>query len=161
MKIRPATLDDAKAMLEIYNREVLESTATFDLIPRELDEQRAYIAERSGGLVVLVADDDGVVAGFASLSFYRSRPAYRTSVENSVYVHQDFQRRGVGDALIDALIEWAIAHGFHAMFARIADAQEASMRLHAKHGFELVGIEKEVGRKFGQWRDAAIMQRLL
>ncbi len=161
MEIRPASLSDAEAMLDIYNREVLESTATFDLIPRELDEQRSYISERSGGLVALVAVDDGVVAGFASLSFYRTRPAYRTSVENSIYVHRDAQRKGVGDALLTKLIEQASAHGFHAMFARIADAQPASMALHTKHGFELVGIEREVGRKFGKWRDCALMQRLL
>ena len=157
--VRPATVEDASAILEIYNREVLETTATFDLVPRTLEDQVDYIRQRSGGLaVIVVEDDDGVVTGFGSLSFYRDRPAYRTSVENSVYVHRDHRRRGVGDLILAALIELAGKHGFHAMLARIAEAQEASVALHERHGFELVGIEKEVGRKFNQWRDCALMQ---
>ncbi len=159
-------MDDASAILEIYNREVLESTATFDLVPRTLEEQVDYILDRSGGLVVIVAEDDEThearaITGFGSLSFYRDRPAYRTSVENSVYVHRDHRRRGVGDLILAELIELARLHGFHAMLARIAEAQEASVALHQRHGFELVGIEKEVGRKFNQWRDCALMQRLI
>lgn len=165
MLIRTATVDDAGSILQIYNREVLESTATFDLVPRTLAEQVRYITERSGGLDVIVAvdtDDSALtVSGFGSLSFYRERPAYRTSVENSVYVDQNYRRKGVGDQIMTSLIERAIAHGFHAMFARIADAQTASVELHARHGFQLVGVEKEVGRKFGKWHDCAVMQRLL
>lgn len=160
--VRPATVEDASAILEIYNREVLETTATFDLVPRTLEDQVDYIRQRSGGLaVIVVEDDEGIVTGFGSLSFYRDRPAYRTSVENSVYVHRDHRRRGVGDLILAALIELARNHGFHAMLARIAEAQEASVALHERHGFELVGIEKEVGRKFNQWRDCALMQRLI
>lgn len=148
--------------MEIYNREVLETAHTFDLHPRTLDEQRRYIDDRSGGLVVLAAEDDGgEIVGFGSISFYRDRPGYRTSVENSVYVRQDRQRSGVGSSLLGELIENARAHGFHAMFARIVDAQEASVALHERHGFEMVGIEREAGRKFGKFRDVALMQRLL
>lgn len=155
-------MDDAPAILEIYNREVLESTATFDLVPRTLEDQVAYIRDRSGGLAVIaVEDDDGIVVGFGSLSFYRDRPAYRTTVENSVYVHVDHRRKGVGDLILEALIERALNHGFHSVMARIAEAQEASVALHQRHGFELIGIEREVGRKFNQWRDCALMQRLL
>ncbi len=161
--------------MEIYNREVLETTHTFDLVPRTIEQQVTYIQDRSGGLAVIVATtsrapdeqapdeqalDKGVV-GFGSLSFYRDRPGYRTSVENSVYVHHQHRGRGAGDLLIGGLIDRARAHGFHAMFARIADAQETSVQLHTKHGFRLVGIEKEVGRKFGQFRDVALMQLLL
>ncbi|MGH1505585.1 MAG: GNAT family N-acetyltransferase [Acidimicrobiales bacterium] len=167
MLIRTAVEGDAEALLEIYNLEVLTSTVTMDLVPRDLDTQRRYLAERSGGLAVLVAEIDAgegegpEIVGFASLSFYRDRPAYRTSVENSVYVHRGHQRRGVGSALLGALLERASAHGFHAVFARIAGPQEASLALHRAHGYELVGIEREVGRKFGQWHDVAVMQRLL
>ncbi len=165
MLIRPAVDDDAEALLEIYNLEVLTSTVTMDLVPRDLETQRRYLAERSGGLAVLVAEIDAgdgpEVVGFASLSFYRDRPAYRTSVENSVYVHRSHHRRGVGSALLAALLERAAAHGFHAVFARIAGPQEASMALHRAHGYELVGIERQVGRKFNQWHDVAVMQRLL
>lgn len=161
MDIRRATEADGEAIRQIYNREVLESTVTFDLVPRSADDQRTYIAARSGALCVIVAEQDGVIAGFASLSFYRDRPAYRTSVENSVYTHRDYRAQGVGDLLMASLVERATASGFHAIFARIADAQEASLALHSKYGFELVGIEKEVGRKFGRWLDVALMQLLL
>lgn len=148
--------------MEIYNREVLETAHTFDLHPRTLEDQSRYIEDRSGGLIVLAAEsDDGEIVGFGSISFYRDRPGYRTSVENSVYVHPDHHREGVGSALLAALIENARAHGFHAMFARIVDAQEASVELHRRHGFEMVGIEREAGRKFGKFRDVALMQRLL
>lgn len=162
MQIRPAKTSDAGAIMEIYNREVLETAHTFDLHPRSLEDQRRYIEDRSGGLVVLVAeDDDEQIAGFGSISFYRDRPGYRTSVENSVYVRPEQQRSGVGSALLEALIENARTHGFHAMFARIVDAQEASVALHRRHGFEMVGIERQAGRKFGKFRDVALMQRLL
>ncbi len=162
MLIRPAKPSDAAAIMEMYNREVLETTHTFDLHPRTLEEQRKYIEDRSGGLVVLVAEDEGGdVVGFGSISFYRDRPGYRTSVENSVYVRPDRHRSGVGSALLDALIENARTHGFHAMFARIVDAQDASVALHQRHGFEMIGIEREAGRKFGKFRDVALMQLLL
>lgn len=165
MDLRPATIADAPAILSIYNREVLETSTTFDLVPRTLDEQETYITSRSGALAVLVVEDPDadppMIAGFGSLSFYRDRPGYRTSVENSVYVHQNYLRRGIGSLLLEGLIEEAREHGFHAVFARIVDCQEPSMALHTRHGYDLVGIEREVGRKFGRWRDVALMQRLL
>ena len=162
MLIRPAKISDAPAIMEIYNREVLETAHTFDLHPRTLDDQRRYIDDRSGGLVVLVAEgEDGAVMGFGSISFYRDRPGYRTSVENSVYVHQGHHRAGVGTALLGALIENARTHGFHAMFARILDSQEASVELHRRQGFEMVGVEREAGRKFNKFHDVALMQLLL
>jgi L-amino acid N-acyltransferase len=158
-------VSDAPSIMAIYNREVLSSTVTFDLVPRTLDEQRAYITSRSGGLSILVVEIDHgsgpKVIGFGSLSFYRDRPGYRTSVEDSVYVHRDHHGAGVGDLLLEGLIDRAGNNGFHAMFARVIDAADASMALHRKHGFELVGIERQVGRKFGQWRDVALLQLLL
>ncbi|MEM7272653.1 MAG: N-acetyltransferase family protein [Actinomycetota bacterium] len=161
MQIRPATEADAEAICAIYNREVTESTVTLDLRPRSLDDQRRYIQDRSGGLAVLVAEDDGVLLGFGSLSFYRDRPGYSTSVEDSVYVHRDHHGRGVGSRVLGGLVEVAGSHGFHAVFARIVGPQEASVALHERHGFTLVGIEREVARKFGRWHDVALMQRLL
>ncbi len=174
MLVRNADLSDAEAIARIYNREVIDSTHTFDLVERTVEQQRAYIRERSGVLAVVVAvdndlhrggmgcdPDDGPVIGFGALSFYRDRPGYRTSVENSVYVHRDHQRKGVGDAILGALVERAAENGFHAVFARVVDAQEASLSLHQRHGFELVGVERQVGRKFGRWLDVALLQRLL
>lgn len=163
MLIRLATLDDARALTDIYNPQVLESTRTLDLVARTVDQQRDWIEARSGGLAVLVAEDPdgGDVIGFGSLSFYRDRPGYRTSVEDSVYVAPGHQGKGVGGALLAALVDAAQARGFHAVFARIVGPQEASVALHERHGFELVGIEREVARKFGRWHDVALMQRLL
>jgi phosphinothricin acetyltransferase len=95
------------------------------------------------------------------VSPYRTRPAYATTVEDSVYVRADCRGRGVGKVLLTDLVDLAQAHGFHAVMARIADHQDASMALHRACGFELVGVEREIGRKFGRWLDVVVMQRLL
>ena len=167
MLTRLATMADADAIAEIYNREVTDGTATFDMVPRSPAEQAAWMRDHSGAYpcIVAVPDDSeaeasGTVLGWACLSPYRTRPAYSTSVEDSIYVHRDHQGRGVGSLLLGDLVALADEHGFHAVFARIADAGAASVALHAKHGFELVGVEREVGRKFGRWLDVTLMQRL-
>ena len=161
MELRLATLDDAEPIRQIYNLEVTTSTATFDLVPRSLEDQRAWQAERSGARAVLVAALDGEVCGFGSLSPWRDRPAYATTVEDSVYVHRDHQGKGVGQALLTDLVATATAHGFHACMARIVGGHEASIALHRRGGFDVVGTEREVGRKFGKWLDVVLMERLL
>ena len=163
MTIRIATLADAAAIVDIYNREVTESTATFDLVPRTFTEQQAWLSARSGAFAAIVAVDDATrqVVGFASLSPYKERAAYRTTVEDSVYVHRDAARRGVGTALLTRLIEIARESGFHAIIARIEASGEGSRALHAQCGFELVGVEREVGRKFKRWLSVAVMQKML
>ncbi len=162
MLTRPAVLADAPSLLEIYNPVVLSSTATFDLVPRTLEEQEEWLANRTGARIVLVAvDDDGAIAGYSSLSPYRDRPAYSTTVEDSVYVHEDHQGRGVGRLLLGELVTTARSHGFHSMVARIVSDHAASIGLHAACGFEVVGREREVGRKFNRWLDVTTMQLLL
>lgn len=161
MQIRLARLGDAEAIRAIYNVEVTTSTVTFDLEPRSLEVQQQWLSQRSGAHAVLVAEEAGEVIGFASLSPYRDRPAYRTSVEDSVYIHRDHHGRGVGRALMTELVEVATSHGFHTMLARIVAGHEASIGLHRAVGFEVVGVEREVGRKFGKWLDVVVMQRLL
>ncbi len=169
MRIRPATVDDAPGICAIYNHEVTETTLTLDIEPRSVADQRAYIEQRSGALAVLVAESEPTdeeqsgreVIGFGSFSFFRDRPGYRTSVENSIYIARGHQGQGIGSALLGELIQVAASHGFHAMFARIVGPQEPSVALHERHGFTLVGIEREVARKFGRWHDVAVMQRLL
>ena len=161
MELRLATLDDAEPIRQIYNLEVTTSTATFDLVPRSLEDQRAWQSERSGARAVLVAELDGEVCGFGSLSPWRDRPAYATTVEDSVYVHRDHQGQGVGAALLTELVATATAHGFHACMARIVGGHDASIALHQRCGFEVVGTEREVGRKFGKWLDVVLMERLL
>jgi phosphinothricin acetyltransferase len=162
VKVRLASLDDAEAIRTIYNREVVGSTVTFDMVPRSLEDQQQWLDEHSGAHPAVVAVDDlGRVCGFGSLSPYRSRPAYRTTVEDSVYVDPSVQGLGVGKILLEELLRIAEAHGFHAVMARIVGGHEASIGLHRACGFELVGVEREVGRKFGRWLDVALMQRLL
>jgi L-amino acid N-acyltransferase YncA len=161
MKLRLGTLDDASDLREIYNREVLETTNTFDIEPRTLEEQESWIAEREGALGVVVAEIDGRVVGFASLSPYRPRAAYRTTVENSVYVDQSARGSGVGRTLMEELIDVATRRGFHTIVAHIAGGHEASIGLHHACGFQVVGTEREVGRKFGKWLDVIVMQRML
>lgn len=161
LSVRPATVGDAEAIRSIYNPEVLGSTVTFDLVARSLDEQRQWLEARSGAHAVLVADDGDEVVGFGSLSPYKDRPAYSTTVEDSVYVRRDRQGEGIGKLLLGELVAVATLHGFHSVMARIVGGHDASIRLHAVLGFEIVGTEREVGRKFGRWLDVVVMQRLL
>jgi L-amino acid N-acyltransferase YncA len=159
--LRPATLEDAEAIRQIYNAEVTTSTVTFDIVPRTLEDQRRYLSDRSGAHEVIVATDDGAVVGYGALSPWRAKPAYSTSVEDSVYVHRDHQGRGIGKVLLAELARVGTARGFHAMLARIVGGHEASIRLHEALGFEIVGTEREVGRKFGRWLDVVLMELLL
>ena len=162
LAIRLATIGDAERICAIYNHEVLTSTATFDLVPRSLEDQEAWIAERTGAFAALVAvDRSATLLGFGSLSPYKERAAYRTSVEDSVYVDRTSHGRGVGKLIVSELLGAAALSGFHAVFARIEAGGTASRALHASCGFELVGVEREVGRKFHRWLDVAIMQKLL
>jgi L-amino acid N-acyltransferase len=155
---RPA---DAEAIRGIYNAEVTGSSVTFDLRPRSLEEQVEWLEARSGAFAVVVAEDDDEVVGFAALSPYRDRPAYSTTVEDSVYIRHDRRGTGLGRALLTELIEVAERQGFHTVMARIVGHHSASIELHRSLGFDVVGVEREVGRKFGKWLDVVLMQRML
>ena len=160
--LRQATTADAAAIMAIYNHEVEHTTATFDLVPRSLAEQEAWISARSGAFsAVVAATADGTVLGFGALSPYKERAAYRTSVEDSVYVDRSLARRGIGRLILTHLLDLAENSGFHAVFARIEASGAASRALHEACGFHLVGIESEVGRKFNRWLDVAVMECLL
>ena len=159
--VRLATVDDAAAIRSIYNVEVENHTSTFDLVPRTVAEQRAWLTERSGAFSAVVAEVDGEVVGFAALSPYKERAAYRTTVENSVYVSRGHAGLGIGRQLMEHVIGVARDSGFHSIMARVETSSTASRALHAACGFELVGVEREVGRKFNRWLDVAVMQLLL
>jgi L-amino acid N-acyltransferase YncA len=161
VSIRLATLADAEAIRTIYNVEVENHTSTFDLVARSVEEQRSWLTERSGAFAAVVAtmanrDGEERVVGFASLSPYKER-----AVENSVYVSRDHGGLGIGRTMMEHLIELARDSGFHSMIARIEASSEASRALHVACGFELVGVEKEVGRKFNRWLSTAVMQKML
>ncbi|MGD0055093.1 MAG: N-acetyltransferase family protein [Acidimicrobiales bacterium] len=169
MRIRLVEVDDAQALLNIYNPEVIETTVSFELVPHALADQEAWIRSHQAAHPCLVAvneeDDlgergarDELVVGFAVVSPFRSRPAYATSVENSVYVHRSARGRGVGERLLRELINVAQESGYHALIARIVGENDGSIRLHEKCGFFLVGTEVEIGRKHGRWLDVVEYQ---
>jgi len=159
--IRLAERRDAAGIREIYNHYVTGSTTLFDMVPRTLDEQVQWLDEHAGGHPALVAEGDGGNGGVASLSPFRSRPAYATTVEDSVYLRAGYQGGGIGRKLLEELVRLAALHGFHAVIARITGGNDASIALHRACGFEVVGTEREVGRKFGKWLDVVEMQRML
>jgi len=161
LTVRLATPDDAEAIRAIYNREVTGSTVTFDLRPRSVDDQRAWLKAHAGAHPAVVAATGGTVLGFGSLSPYRDRPAYATSVEDSVYVDAWARGQGAGTLILGELVRLAGLHGFHTVMGRIVGGHEASIALHRSCGFELVGVEREIGRKFGRWLDVVVMQHLL
>ena len=169
MRTRLVEMDDAPALMAIYNPEVLETTNTFDLVARSLDEQRDWIVEHrsSHPCIVAINEEDEVgevgargelLLGFAVISPFRTRPAYASTVENSVYVHRGARGRGVGELLMRELITTTKDSGFHAIIARIVGENGGSIRLHEKVGFTLVGTEIEVGRKHNQWLDVVEYQ---
>lgn len=159
--VRDATDRDAAALMAIYNHEVQNSTATLDMETRTLEAQAQWLRARRGANPVVVAERNGEVLGFASLSPFRERAAYRTTVENSIYVHRDAHGQGVGTILLTALVERARLHGYHSVIARVAGDNPASVALHQRLGYEIVGTEREVGRKFGRWLDVTELQLLL
>lgn len=164
MRIRLAGPGDAEAIRVIYNQEVTSGvTTTFDIIPRTPAEQLEWLDRHQGAhpAVVAVDEPDGEVLGFGALSPFRDRPAYATTVENSVYVDQGRRGRGIGRAILDELVSLAALHGFHTVVARIVGHNEASIALHRACGFEMVGTEREVGRKHGRWLDVVELQRML
>jgi L-amino acid N-acyltransferase YncA len=173
MHIRLAAPGDAEAIRAIYNVEVLGSTNTFDMVERTKEEQEAWLLEHRGVHPAVVAVEPPsagpgligangeIVLGFGSLSPFRSRSGYSATAENSVYVDRAQRGRGVGRALLAELLTLASAHGFHSVIARIAGHNETSIGLHRAAGFELVGVEREIGRKHRQWLDVVELQRLL
>jgi phosphinothricin acetyltransferase len=163
VQVRPATPDDLPAVQAIYAHHVRRGLASFEEAPPGTEEIRRRHAEVTGqGLPWLVADFGGVVAGYGYCAPYRTRSAYRYTLEDSVYVREDYHGRGVGAALLDALIERCSALGYRQMVAVIGDsAHAASINLHAAAGFVRVGTLRSVGFKFGRWVDSVLMQRPL
>lgn len=159
--IRPATIADLPAVTAIYDHAVRTGTATFELDPPDVGEMsRRYRALTENHSPYLVAMLDGVVGGYAYAASYRLRPAYRFTVEDSIYLAQGNQRRGIGTALLRDLIARSEAQGYRQMIAVIGDsANTGSIALHARLGFTMVGTHANVGFKFGRWLDSVLMQR--
>ena len=161
--MRPATPDDLPAIQSIYAHHVLHGLASFEEAPPPLEEMRRRFDDvRSRALPYLAADFGGVLVGYGYCAPYRSRSAYRYSLEDSVYVRQGSEGRGVGGALLGALIERCEALGYRQLIAVIGDSgNAASINLHAAFGFLRVGTLRSAGFKFGRWVDSVLMQRPL
>jgi phosphinothricin acetyltransferase len=163
LDIRPATEADLPAVTDIYQHAVLHGTATFELIPPDLTEMtRRFKALMDGGYPYLVAALEGAVVGYAYAGPYRPRPAYRFTVENSVYLAPSIHRRGIGAQLLQRLIAECETRGYRQVVAVIGDSANAgSIGVHAKTGFAMIGTHPNVGFKFGRWLDTVMMQRAL
>ncbi|HET8945294.1 MAG TPA: GNAT family N-acetyltransferase [Dehalococcoidia bacterium] len=159
--VRPATEADVPAITEIYNYEVLNGWATFDLEPKSIEDRLEWFRETVHPHFIIVAEEAGEVVGWGCLRAFHERAAYRFTAQNSVYVHQDHRGRGVGRLLLAGLIEWGREHGFHSIMAGISQDNPASDRLHQSLGFECVGTEREVGYKFERWLDVTWWQLML
>jgi L-amino acid N-acyltransferase len=161
VSIRPATAADLDAINAIYNHYVHHSTCTYQEEPSTAEERAHWFAAHRPEHPVTVAEVDGEVVGWGSLSRYHARSAYRRTVENSVYVRHDSHRRGIGGALLADLIDRAAALGHHAIIAGIDSEQIPSVALHARFGFVHVGHLREVGFKFGRWLGVIYMERIV
>ena len=163
MNVRPATHADLPGILEIYNDAVLHTTATYDYEPRTLEHRTQWFEERQrDGYAVFVAlEGGGRVVGWSALNPFHARVGYRFTTENSVYVAAPWRGKGVGKMLLAPLIDAAKVKGLHAIIAAIDADNAASIRLHARFGFEQVGHFKQTGFKFGRWLDLVYMERLV
>ena len=159
--IRLATRADLTAINAIYNHYVLHSSATYQEEPITEAEREVWFAGHGPLHPVTVAEENGEVVGWASLSPFHARSAYRRTVENSVYVSHDHQRHGIGSALLADSIERARSLGHHTIIAGIDSAQTGSIALHLKFGFEQTAHLKEVGFKLGRWLDVLYLQKML
>ena len=159
MIVRPARYDDAEALTEIHNAAVRHSTALWTDELVTVGDREAFLADQqTKGHAVLVAERDGIVAGYASFVTWRPKNGYRLTVGDSVYVREGHHGAGIGRALLTALIERARAAGFHLMIADIEANNTASIRLHERLGFEVCGTIREAGTKFGRWLDLTVMR---
>ena len=159
--IRPATVLDLPAISDIYNYFVLHSTCTYQDEPSTSAEREAWFAAHGPMHPVTLALEDGQIVGWGSLSPFHPRSAYRRTVENSVYVRHDCHRRGIGHALLADLIDRAKGLGHHTIIAGIDLEQPGSIALHRRFAFEQVAHLRQVGFKFGRWRDVVYLQRML
>lgn len=161
VRIRPAAESDLPAVNAIYNREVEGGVATWELDPWPLERRVEWFRARDHEEPVLVAERDGRLIGFAYLTKYRGRRGYRFTRENTVFVDASEQRRGVGRALLEGLIEAARALGLHTLVAWIDDENVGSIELHRALGYAVVGGERETGHKFDSWRSSVELQLML
>jgi len=159
--IRPATVADAAAIAAIYNEGILDRIATFETELRTPEERTRWLTERDPRYVVLVAELDGQVVGWAALSPYSSRACYRGVADHSIYIARAARGRGVGRRLLGALIAAAEREGFWKLTSRLFPFNEASLALHRRLGFRAVGINEKHAKLDGRWLDTVTIERLI
>ncbi len=159
--IRPATLQDLESITAIYNEAIETTTATFDMQPKTIEQQQKWFEAHDDRHPIIVAEIDGQVVGWVSLTAWSDRPAYDETAESSFYVKQDFRGQGIGRQLKQSIIERAKKLGYYTLIARVADGSHASLALNNEFGFVHIGTMKEVGKKFGKRIDVHIFQKML
>jgi phosphinothricin acetyltransferase len=159
--IRAARASDLGDITAIYNHYVLDSTATYQNEPDSLEDRERWFAAHGPGHPVLVCELAGEVIGWGALSRFHPRSAYQHTVEDSLYVHYDYHRQGIGRLLLEELIRLAASAGHHSIIALISADQEPSLHLHARLGFVESGRLREVGWKFSRWLDVVYLQKHL
>ena len=158
IEIRSATADDIPFITEVYNDAIINTTATFDTEVKSIEDRMLWFNNHDGNHPIIVAENDGVLSGWASLTAWSDRCAYNGTAEVSVYVHKQHRGRGIGKALLEILILKGESKGLHYFLSRIASGNEASIHLHTIFGFRHIGIMKEVGFKFGNYVDVHLME---
>ena len=160
LQIRKANIDDLKAILDIYNEAVLNTTATFDTTPRTFEKQQEWFENHKSNHPVFIAEENKTIVGWASLSPYSDRCAYNTTVEVSVYIHADHRGKKIGSQLLEVITLEGQKVNNHTVISRITSDNLSSIHIHEKVGYRHVGTLKEVGIKFGKLLDVEIMQYL-
>jgi len=158
LNIRPATQNDLGQITEIYNDAIEKTTATFDTEPKTLEQQESWFASHDAGHPVFVAEEEGLVLAWASLSQWSDRCAYSQTAEISLYVKEEYRQKGIGKQLMEATIQAGKEAGLHTVIARIAGSNKISADLCQSFGFRYIGTMREVGKKFGNLLDVHLMQ---
>jgi len=158
VNIRPAVLADCEAINAIYNYYVAQSTCTYQLEPSTAEERAEWFHGHGPRQPILVAEEHGRVIGWGSLSPFRERAGYRFTIENSIYIHHDHHRRGIGARMLEELIALAREHGYRVLIAGVDGEQDGSKRLHQKYGFVEVAHFRNIGFKFERWLDVFFYQ---
>ena len=160
--IRPATEQDLAAILSIYNEVIANTTAAYVYEPHTLEMRQQWFAElKSGGWPVLASEYDGTVTGFGCVGVFRSKPGYKYSGEHTVHVHADHRGKGIGGALLQALIEEARRMELRTLIGGIDSENMVSIAFHSQHGFVECARIKDVAFKFGRWLDLVFVQLIL
>jgi len=158
LNILRATIEHVESITDIYNDAVLNSTATFDTELKSIEEQRLWFNEHNDRFPILVATTNNLVVGWASLSMWSGRCAYADTAEISIYIIDDYRGKGIGTKLLQRILEDGKRGGLHTVLARISEGSDVSIKLHKNAGFEMIGVMKEVGKKFGKLLDVHLMQ---